>query len=111
MVKERISTRTIEETQNADQPQKNNLGGTSLAAYQKSLETIFAETNSTNEGLNEQTVENRQAENGFNELKTKERDSILKLFLETFRDAMVLVLLAVAAIQIVMGHAAESLII
>ena len=45
MVKERISTRTIEETQNADQPQKNNLGGTSLAAYQKSLETIFAETN------------------------------------------------------------------
>ena len=77
----------------------------------KAWRQIFAETGSTKEGLDEQAVENRQAEHGFNELATKERDSVLKLFVETFKDAMVIVLLAVAAIQMVMGHAAESLII
>nr|WP_108032142.1 cation-translocating P-type ATPase C-terminal domain-containing protein [Trichococcus patagoniensis] len=82
-----------------------------MEAYQKSLETIFAEIGSSKDGLDIRTVETRQAEYGFNELETKERDSVLKLFVETFKDAMVMVLLAVAAIQMVVGHAAESLII
>ena len=111
MENERIGTKTLEAKRNAGHPHKNKPGGTFLEAYQKSLETIFAETGSTREGLDEQFVETRQAERGFNELATKERDSVLKLFVETFKDAMVLVLLAVAAIQMAMGHAAESLII
>jgi len=111
MEDERISTKAIGAKQNAGHHQKNKPEGTFLAAYQKSLETIFSETKSTKDGLEERTVESRQAEHGFNELGTKERDSVLKLFIETFKDAMMLVLLAVAAIQMVMGHAAESLII
>jgi len=111
MEDERISTKAIGAKQNAGHHQKNKPEGTFLAAYQKSLETIFSETKSTKDGLDERTVESRQAEHGFNELGTKERDSVLKLFIETFQDAMVLVLLAVAAIQMGMGHAAESLII
>ena len=111
MENERMSKTIVEAKQKAVHPHKIKPEGTSLAAYQKSLDTIFVETGSTKEGLDEQAVENRQAEHGFNELATKERDSALKLFVETFKDAMVLVLLAVAAIQMAMGHAAESLII
>ena len=111
MENERTTTKTIAAKKNAGYPHNNKPGGDSLAAYQKSLENIFAETGSTKEGLDEQSVKTKQAEHGFNELETKERDSVLKLFVETFKDAMVLVLLAVATIQMVMGHAAESLII
>src|SRR5699024_4866310 len=46
-----------------------------------------------------------------NELKQKKRDSVLKLFLETFKDAMVIVLLIVAVIQVLLGEVTESLII
>ena len=82
MENERIGTKTLEAKRNAGHPHKNKPGGTSLEAYQKSLETIFAETGSTREGLDEQFVETRQAERGFNELATKERDSVLKLFVQ-----------------------------
>ena len=111
MENERTSTNEIAAKRNAGHPHKNKPGEAFLATYQKSLETVFVETESSKEGIDEGTVKSRQAEHGFNELEEKERDSVLKLFIETFRDAMVMVLLAVATIQMVMGHAAESLII
>ncbi|MDE1549461.1 cation-translocating P-type ATPase [Jeotgalibaca caeni] len=88
-------------------PEKENR----LATYQKSLTKILADLSSSPQGLADQEAQARLATHGYNELQAKEKDSFVKLFLDTFKDAMVLVLLVVASIQMVMGHAVESLII
>ncbi|SFP98270.1 plasma-membrane calcium-translocating P-type ATPase [Desemzia incerta] len=79
--------------------------------YQKSTEEIFQEFEASREGLSDAEVKRRQERDGLNELKQKKRDSVLKLFLETFKDAMVIVLLIVAVIQVLLGEVTESLII
>lgn len=53
----------------------------------------------------------RQEEQGFNEISRKDRQSTLSMFIDTFKDPMVIVLLIVAIVQIVLGEAVESLII
>ncbi len=82
-----------------------------LENYQKDQETILKELQTSPEGLQEAEVKKRQERDGLNELKQKKKDSVLKLFLETFKDAMVIVLLIVAVIQMALGSVVESLII
>ncbi len=82
-----------------------------LENYQKDQETVLKEFQTSPEGLQETEVKKRQERDGLNELKQKEKDSVLKLFLETFKDAMVIVLLIVAVIQMALGSVVESLII
>ncbi|MBT2731966.1 cation-translocating P-type ATPase [Carnobacterium sp. ISL-102] len=79
--------------------------------YQKDQKTILKELQTSPEGLQEAEVKKRQERDGLNELKQKEKDSVLKLFLSTFKDAMVIVLLIVAVIQMALGSVVESLII
>ncbi|WP_153061232.1 HAD-IC family P-type ATPase, partial [Escherichia coli] len=50
-------------------------------------------------------------ENGLNQLKEAPKKSSFALFLDTFKDAMVIVLLIVAIIQMVMGAHVESIVI
>lgn len=82
-----------------------------LENYQKDQETVLSELQTSPEGLQESEVKKRQERDGLNELKQKEKDSVLKLFLATFKDAMVIVLLIVAVIQMALGSVVESLII
>ncbi len=82
-----------------------------LENYQKDQKTILKELQTSPEGLQEAEVKKRQERDGLNELKQKEKDSVLKLFLSTFKDAMVIVLLIVAVIQMALGSVVESLII
>lgn len=82
-----------------------------LEFYQKEQDVLLSELKSTPNGLQTSEVNARLEEHGHNELKTKAKDSVLKLFLETFKDAMVIVLLIVAVIQILMGSVVESFII
>ncbi|WP_035051569.1 cation-translocating P-type ATPase [Carnobacterium pleistocenium] len=79
--------------------------------YQKDQETLLKELQTSPEGLQESEVKKRQERDGLNELKQKAKDSVLKLFLATFKDAMVIVLLIVAVIQMALGSVVESLII
>lgn len=79
--------------------------------YQKEQKNVLSELNSTPNGLQTTEIAARLEKSGYNELQTKEKDSIWKLFLETFKDAMVIVLLIVAVIQILMGSVVESIII
>lgn len=79
--------------------------------YQKEQKSVLSELNTTTNGLNDTEVKSRLEKYGTNELKSAKKDSILKLFLETFKDAMVIVLLIVAVVQILMGSVVESLII
>ncbi|MHC5228402.1 cation-translocating P-type ATPase [Enterococcus sp. LJL99] len=75
------------------------------------MEQIFTETNSTKEGLSNESAQKRLAEDGPNQLKEAPKKSSMQLFLETFKDAMVIVLLIVAVVQMVMGAWVESIVI
>ena len=79
--------------------------------YKESLEQIFTETNGTRDGLSNEVAQKKLAENGPNQLKEAPKKSSIQLFLETFKDAMVIVLLIVAVIQMVMGAMVESIVI
>lgn len=79
--------------------------------YRKSAEDVLQDINASENGLSEAEVNKRIEKHGYNEIEDKEKASIWKLFLETFKDAMVVVLLAAAGVQILLGEIAESLII
>src|SRR5699024_3617239 len=68
----------------------------------------FDEVDTSEKGLSKQEAADRLEEYGYNEIKEKEKASTLKLFLETFKDAMVIVLLLAAGVQIALGQLAES---
>ncbi len=79
--------------------------------YQKKMTDLYHELDSNENGLSGDAVEQRLAAHGFNELQSKAKTPLWKVFLETFKDAMVIVLLIVAVVQIVMGHPLESVVI
>ncbi|WP_438717031.1 cation-translocating P-type ATPase [Enterococcus sp. AZ109] len=79
--------------------------------YQKKLSEVLVETRTSEEGLTRQEAQTRLEEQGPNQLKEAPRKSSLQLFFETFKDAMVIVLLIVATVQLVMGAYVESIVI
>lgn len=82
-----------------------------LQHYRHSAEETLQDVQSSNNGLTTSEAEKRLETEGYNELKGKAATPIWKLFLENFKDPMVIVLLIAAAVQIVLGHLIESLII
>ena len=62
-------------------------------------------------GLSQEEVDKRLKENGFNELKEKEKTPTWKLFLESFKDPLVIILLVAALVQIFLGEVTECVII
>ncbi|MDF9841669.1 MULTISPECIES: cation-translocating P-type ATPase [unclassified Paenibacillus] len=79
--------------------------------YRKSVSDSLQEQQSSAKGLTSAEVQKRLEKDGYNEIKGRDRDPLWKLFLENFKDPMVVVLLIAAAVQIFMGHVMESLII
>ncbi|OMD41182.1 cation-translocating P-type ATPase [Paenibacillus odorifer] len=79
--------------------------------YRKNVTDSLQEVQSTTNGLKSAEVDKRLERDGYNELKGKKKDPLWKLFLENFKDPMVVVLLIAAIVQIVMGQVMESLII
>lgn len=79
--------------------------------YQKTTEELFQLVHSNEKGLSDTQAKKILETNGYNELKAKEQTPTWKLFLETFKDAMVVVLLVVAIIQMIMGSTVESIVI
>ena len=79
--------------------------------YKETSEKAMRYYNSSIEGLSQKEAEKRLKENGFNELKEKEKTPIWKLFLDSFKDPLVIILLIAALVQIFLGEVVESLII
>lgn len=79
--------------------------------YRNSVTDSLKELQSSANGLSSAEVDKRLERDGYNELKGKKKDPLWKLFLENFKDPMVVVLLIAAIVQIVMGQVMESLII
>lgn len=79
--------------------------------YRRSVTETLNEIRSSTGGLTSAEAASRLERDGYNELKGKQKDPLWKLFLENFKDPMVIVLLIAATVQIVMGHLMESIII
>ena len=79
--------------------------------YKKSINETLESLDSKLDGLNSTLVKEKQSKYGFNELQEGERVSTWKLFLENFKDPLVIILLIAAGIQIFLGEVVESIII
>ncbi|WP_100404084.1 cation-translocating P-type ATPase [Bacillus sp. FJAT-42315] len=79
--------------------------------YQQSKEDVLEAIGSNEQGLSNEEVQSRLKRDGYNEIEDKEKMPTWKLFLETFKDPMVVVLLVAAGVQILIGEVVESIII
>ncbi|WP_181304619.1 cation-translocating P-type ATPase [Rufibacter sp. XAAS-G3-1] len=79
--------------------------------YQRSADQILEEFNTTAKGLTSAEAQQRRETYGYNELSEAAKVPVWKLFLETFKDPMVIVLLIAAAVQLVLGEVIEAVII
>ncbi|MUK88846.1 HAD-IC family P-type ATPase [Ornithinibacillus sp. L9] len=79
--------------------------------YRRTAAEVLDTVNASEKGLTNEEVQKRIEQEGYNEIADKEKVSTWKLFLETFKDPMVIVLLIAAGVQLVLGEIVESVII
>lgn len=79
--------------------------------YRNTVSETLDQLDSSEQGLSEPEARTRLERDGYNELKSGEKVPAWKLFLENFKDPLVVVLLIAAAVQLVLGHLVEALII
>lgn len=79
--------------------------------YKKAYGEILKEIDSNANGLTDNEAKERLKKYGYNELKSKEKDPLWKLFLESFKDPLVIVLLIASIVQVFLGKIVESTII
>lgn len=79
--------------------------------YNRNIESIIEELGSDITGLSSKEASARLQKYGENKLKEGENESVFKLFIESFKDPLVIILLIAAVIQILIGEVVESVII
>lgn len=82
-----------------------------MNAYQKDKRQVLEELQADHSGLAQTEVEQRQSKQGFNELEEGKQTSTWQLFIESFKDAMVIVLLVAATVQLLLGEYIETIVI
>jgi len=71
--------------------------------YNKNIDEIFKELNSSIDGLNDKEINKRVDKYGMNILPKKKKDSVLKIFLSEFKDPII-ILLIFAVIASLLAH-------
>ena len=79
--------------------------------YKETSEKVIRQFKSSQDGLTQEEAKKRLEKNGHNELREKDKTPTWKLFLESFKDPLVIILLIAALVQIFLGEVVESLII
>jgi Ca2+-transporting ATPase len=77
----------------------------------REVEETFAETGSTPEGLSLSEAGRRLEEHGPNELKEKRKKTPFMMFIEQFRDFMILVLIGAAVVSGLIGDLTDTVVI
>jgi len=86
-------------------PMENN------AWHQKPVEAIFSEVDSDAAGLSQTAAKTRLLKHGPNELIEKKKKSLFQMFLDQFKDFMIMVLIAAAVIAGVIGELSDTIAI
>ena len=79
--------------------------------YQKSSEEVMNTLGVTNKGLTSDDVKKRHEQFGFNELAEGKRKSTLQVFLEQFKDFLVIILIVAALISAFLGEIESAAVI
>ncbi|WP_414841139.1 cation-translocating P-type ATPase [Enterococcus saccharolyticus] len=77
----------------------------SKAFYSQTVDAVFEELGSKPEGLSDSEAKSRLSQYGANELEEGKKKTMLQKFLEQFKDLMILVLIAAAAISAMVPNA------
>lgn len=79
--------------------------------YNQTSEEVMKTLGVNDKGLNDLEIKTRQEEQGFNELTEGARKSHLQIFLEQFKDFLVLILIGAAVISAFLGKFESTLVI
>ncbi|MDF2804469.1 MAG: putative cation-transporting ATPase, partial [Anaerocolumna sp.] len=79
--------------------------------YRKTKEELFKELQSDTAGLSTERATSLLEENGYNELLEGKKKSTVQIFLEQFKDFLVLILIAAATISAVLGDLKGTIVI
>ena len=79
--------------------------------YKQTAEEVMTSLGVTKEGLNDLEVKNGREEHGFNELTEGATKSHIQIFLEQFKDFLVLILIAAAIISAFLGKFESTVVI
>ncbi|MDD5433981.1 MAG: cation-translocating P-type ATPase, partial [Nitrospira sp.] len=79
--------------------------------HQQTIEDVIRVFNTSSEGLSDDEAKKRLLENGPNELKEAKKKSPLGMFIDQFKNFMILILIAAAVISGVIGELADTIAI
>lgn len=88
--------------------QSNNI---SKQPYSMEIEEVLKGLDSKETGLSQKEVENRLAQFGANELKKERGKSPIRLFLEQFKNILIIILLVATALSVAVGETIDALVI
>lgn len=78
-------------------------------AHAKEVSEIYNELNTSSEGLSESEASKRLLQNGPNELRKHEAETMTQKFMEQFKEPLILLLLCSALISMIMGEVADAI--
>lgn len=79
--------------------------------YQKTKAEVLRECASSDQGLSGQEVQSRREKYGYNELIEGKKKSVFLVFLEQFKDFLVLILIAAALVSLALGDVESTAVI
>ena len=79
--------------------------------YRKSSEEVMETLGVTDQGLSQDEVQQKREEYGFNELEEGKRKSVFRVFLEQFKDFLVIILMVAAIISAFLGEMESTIVI
>ncbi|MFN3481049.1 MAG: HAD-IC family P-type ATPase, partial [Thermodesulfovibrionales bacterium] len=79
--------------------------------HQKDINKVFEDLNSSFEGLSSEEAQKRLEEFGPNELRGKKKKTAFMMFLDQFKDFMILVLIAAAIVSGIIGEPSDTVAI
>ncbi|MEG0661970.1 MAG: cation-translocating P-type ATPase, partial [Anaerovoracaceae bacterium] len=79
--------------------------------YNKEVEAVYKEFDTSSEGLTEEQVQKSREKYGENKLEEKKKKSIFQIFLEQFKDLLVIILIIAAIISMITGNVESTIVI
>ncbi|AKB38565.1 Cation-transporting ATPase, E1-E2 family [Methanosarcina siciliae C2J] len=79
--------------------------------YDREISSVLEELKTSEEGLSSEDAEKRLEEYGKNELKEKEKVSVLQLFLSQFKSILIFILIVASIVSALLGETIDSVVI